>query len=219
VDPRSRLSCPPPQIVPDTDHTNRPLESQPWWWFTSLGAVLARLVLLSRNLAWFHTNRRDEIPSSLADGCSHINQLGGIASLLADALWWMKMQALGPEVAGSKEIADLAAKFVMINVHDDEENTTEEGFRPDGGYIPRSQITRAHTSHRKYHAMLLGRCIRKETRGKVDCNLTLECLQDNFLWRPPRGGPEWLLQQGGQRQVQGQCASASSDQNSILCIN
>ena len=59
-------------------------------------------------------------------------------SVLSETLWRLKMQALGPEVAGSKEIADLAAKFVMINVHDDEEKTTEEGFRPDGGYIPRS---------------------------------------------------------------------------------
>jgi protein-disulfide reductase (glutathione) len=44
--------------------------------------------------------------------------------------------ALKPKFGESTEIADLAKKFVMVNVEDDEEPGDAQ-FSPDGGYIPR----------------------------------------------------------------------------------
>jgi len=74
---------------------------------------------------------------SFTDGIAEAEASGKPAMVVIHKSWCGACKALGPKVAESTEITELASDFVMINVYDDEEATTNEKFKPDGGYIPR----------------------------------------------------------------------------------
>jgi protein-disulfide reductase (glutathione) len=50
--------------------------------------------------------------------------------------WCGACKRLGPSFAADPQVKELAAEFVMINVHDDEE-PADDKYKPDGGYVPR----------------------------------------------------------------------------------
>ncbi|KAJ1492299.1 hypothetical protein T484DRAFT_1611711 [Baffinella frigidus] len=78
------------------------------------------------NVDWF----------SFAAGIREAEATQRPAMVVIHKSWCGACKSLGPKFAASEDIMARASNFVMINVHDDEE-PNDEGWRPDGGYIPR----------------------------------------------------------------------------------
>eukprot|EP00899_Mesostigma_viride_P007990 jgi/Mesvir1/17192/Mv07611-RA.1 len=73
----------------------------------------------------------------ISDGMQKAKEAGKPSMVVIHKSWCGACKRLGPIFAQSSGIKSLANKFVMINVHDDEEPQGDAKFAPDGSYIPR----------------------------------------------------------------------------------
>lgn len=94
---------------------------------------------------------------SLQDGLDAARTSDQPLCLVIWKTWCGACKNLRPVFAASAEINELAGRFVMVNVVDDEE-PKDAAYAPDGGYIPRilfldsngSVMTDVHTGNAQY---------------------------------------------------------------------
>jgi len=73
---------------------------------------------------------------SLKEGLNQALEEDKHLVLIIHKSWCGACKALMPKIKASKELAEMSAKFVMVNVMDDQE-PQDDLYKPDGGYIPR----------------------------------------------------------------------------------
>merc|ERR1711916_356240 len=74
--------------------------------------------------------------NSIEEGKAASAETGKPLVVLIHKTWCGACKNLKRVFAGSSKVAEAAKDFVMVNLEDDEEPTSNE-YKPDGGYIPR----------------------------------------------------------------------------------